>query len=212
MTLPFSAAAFFANFAAYHEAAWPALILAYLLGGAAIYYALHPGRGVDVVIGGSLALLWLWTGIVYHGIYFAEINPAAIVFAIAFVLQGGLFAYEGLWRKRLTFSGHDDPALYIGLVLIAYAMLIYPALGWLAGHGFPAGPSFGITPCPLTIFTFGLLLMADRPLPRLVLPIPLLWAVIGGSAAFLLGVWPDGMLPVAAVVTLVTLWREKRRA
>ena len=45
---------------------------------------------------------------------------------------------------------------------------------------------FGVTPCPVTIFAFGVL--AAKPLPRLVLVIPLAWSLIGGSAAVLLGI------------------------
>jgi hypothetical protein len=38
-----------------------------------------------------LAFLWLWMGIVYHFIYFSQINPAAKFFGALFILQGLLF-------------------------------------------------------------------------------------------------------------------------
>jgi len=40
----------------------------------------------------------------------------------------------------------------------------------------------------VTIFTFGLLLMATPPLSRWLLVIPSIWSLIGGSAAILLNV------------------------
>ncbi|WP_284265772.1 DUF6064 family protein [Bradyrhizobium iriomotense] len=53
---------------------------------------------------------------------------------------------------------------------------------------------FGVTPCPATIFTFGLLLTTMRPVPRWLLVIPVVWSLIGGSAAILLHVPQDWLL------------------
>jgi hypothetical protein len=52
---------------------------------------------------------------------------------------------------------------------------------------------FGITPCPLTLFTFGILLLASGRIRWSLLVVPGAWSLIGGSAAFLLDVpqdWP----------------------
>jgi hypothetical protein len=67
---------------------------------------------------------------------------------------------------------------------------------------------FGVTPCPTTIFTFGVLLLSARPLPALLLVIPLAWAAIGGSAAVLLGVREDLTLTAAAAIA-VMLQRQR---
>jgi Family of unknown function (DUF6064) len=67
---------------------------------------------------------------------------------------------------------------------------------------------FGVTPCPVTIFSFGCLLLTTKPISRRVLVIPVLWAFIGGAAALPLGVWQDWMLPVAAVAALGLLKRS----
>jgi hypothetical protein len=65
---------------------------------------------------------------------------------------------------------------------------------------------FGITPCPVTIFTLGLLLLA-RPMYWWLLVIPVLWSLVGGSAAFLLRVPQDWVLLVSGVAVL---WVEVR--
>lgn len=65
------------------------------------------------------------------------------------------------------------------------------------GHRYPATPSFGL-PCPITIFTFGVLLMASAKLPKGLLAGPLVWALVGSSAAFALGVWQDLALVLVA--------------
>jgi hypothetical protein len=60
----------------------------------------------------------------------------------------------------------------------------------------PRAPAFGV-PCPTTIFTAGLLLAT--PLSRWLLVIPIVWSLVGGSAAFLFGMTPDLMLFATAV-------------
>jgi hypothetical protein len=87
---------------------------------------------------------------------------------------------------------------------MAYAIAIYPLIGLSAGHSLTELPMFGITPCPLTLFTLGVLLWVER-VPRWLLAVPIIWSLIGGSAAFLLRVpqdWPllFGGIAVAALV------------
>ena len=87
-------------------------------------------------------------------------------------------------------------ALWVGLALIVYAMVAYPLLGMAFGHGYPQAPMFGLVPCPTTIFTFGMLLLAARP-KRLLLWLPLVWSAIGFFAAVKFGICEDVGLLVA---------------
>jgi hypothetical protein len=68
-------------------------------------------------------------------------------------------------------------------------------------------PWFGLTPCPLVIFTFGCLLIARLPIHWWLLAIPVIWSLIGGSAAFLLQVPQDTVLLASGALTLALLWR-----
>jgi hypothetical protein len=52
-------------------------------------------------------------------------------------------------------------------------------------------------PCPVTLFTTGVLLAAVD-VPRALLVVPILWSLIGGSAALLLGMTADLLLFAAA--------------
>lgn len=205
---PFTQDQFLAVFAAYNEAIWPAQIAAYVVGVAVVALSVgHPGlasRSVPSLLG----VLWIWTGAAYHWLFFSPINPAALMFGAAFVLQGLLLLAFGL-RGRVGFATDNPARRWTGLGLIVYAMLLYPLLGLAAGHVYPASPSFGITPCPLTIFTFGVLLLASRA-SWLLMVVPVLWAFVGGSAAVLLGVPEDWMLPISAVAAVVLMMREAR--
>lgn len=206
--LPFTREQFFEVFGAYNAAVWPAQWLAYGLGAVAVAAVLRASAPASRVVAAILAVMWCWTGIVYHGLFFSSINGAARLFALLFVLQGVAFVVEGVVRRRLFFAVRRDAWGAIGGALVAYAAVLYPLIGSVAGHAADRLPMFGITPCPVTIFTAGLMLLARPPLPARLVVIPALWSLIGGSAALLLGVPQDWMLPVAGVLLAASLRRK----
>lgn len=201
-TLPFSTAEFFSVFERYNTAVWPAqtALLALALACVAIV-AFRPERGRT--IGAMLALLWAWTAIAYHFAFFAAINTVAWGFGGLGLVAAALFAWHAL-RGSLTFGRATGASGAIGAALVGYALIVYPVLGEVLGEHYPAAPTFGL-PCPTTIFTLGMLLFARRPVPRAVFVVPLAWAVVGGAAAFQLGVRQDLGLPVAAVAVVAVL-------
>ena len=90
----------------------------------------------------------------------------------------------------------------LGWAFVAYAFVFYPLVGAWSGHAYPAMPVFGITPCPVTLFTFGMLLLSVDPVPRGLLVVPFLWSLIGGSAALLLGIPQDWPLLLSGIVVV----------
>ena len=207
MELPFTVEQFLAVFERYNQAIWPAQIVAYVLGLAAIFLALRPFPDGDKIVSSILVVLWLWTGLVYHILSFAPINPIAVLLGAVFIGQAAIWALAGVVQGRLRCRiGRDLPSL-VGAVIVVYAMVLYPLIGYLLGHGYPRSPSFGVTPCPLTIFTFGLLLWSRVRVPRYVLAIPIAWSVVGTSAAVSLGIVEDLGLLVAALVGIALLNR-----
>ena len=149
--------------------------------------------------------MWLWTGLAYHALFFAEINKAAYLFAALFVIEGGLLIYAGVYQDRIRFGFHSDWTTWTGWVFIAYAAIAYPLIGAATVHHYPAMPMFGVTPCPVTIFTFGLFLLTTPPLSRWLLVIPSIWSLIGGSAAILLHVPQDWFLLASGFVAIPQL-------
>ena len=99
------------------------------------------------------------------------------------MVQGLLLLWVGTVRGRLVFAPDRTAATAIGALFVLYAMVIYPVLGLALGHGYPSAPMFGVAPCPLTIFTLGLLLWAnaDARLPKGLLVVPVLWSLLGVS-------------------------------
>jgi hypothetical protein len=192
--LPFTREQFISVFAAYNGAVWPLPLLAYLLAIAMVLAVIRPTRTSSTLVAGALAAMWAWTGIAYHWVFFTRINTAAWAFGALFVAQALLVLHLGALRRRLSFASDGGWTAWLGWTLVAYAAIAYPLLGVWVGHGYPEMPMFGITPCPLTIFTFGMLMLTNAPVPRRLLVIPVAWSLIGGSAAFLLDVPQDWLL------------------
>jgi hypothetical protein len=210
MKLPFSRLEFLQVFRAYNEAIWPAQVLAAALGAVALVLLFSNRAWTSRVIASILALFWVFTGIGYHWMFFSTINPAARLFGGLFVVAALVFFVEGTIRNRIRFAMSGDLRSSAALLLLAYAFVVYPILGLTVTHPYPETPLFGVTPCPTTIFTLGLLLVARHPQPVLLAAVPMLWAGIGGSAAFLMGVPQDGGLIVAALAWLAG-WLFGRR-
>lgn len=160
MNAPFTIDQFLAVFVAYNAAIWPAQIAAHVLGFLAVTALWLNGLLGKRIVLSILAVMWAWNGIGYHLLFFTEINPVAKGFAALFVLQAILFAASASTANDLRFKAGPDLRSALALSLIVYALLIYEILGMWAGHGFMAGPMFGVAPCPTTIFTIGMLLLA----------------------------------------------------
>jgi hypothetical protein len=207
--LPFTREQFFDVLVRYNAGVWPAQIVAYVLGIAMVVLVFMPTTGRNRLIALGLAAMWAWTGIAYHWGYFAAINKAAPVFAALFVLQALLLLYFGVIREGVKFRPSRGPRAWVGWTLVGYAAVLYPLIGLWLEHSLEGVPMFGVTPCPVTIFTLGLLLLA-APMPRWLLAIPFIWSLVGGSAAFLLGVPQDWVLLASGVAALWMALRPAR--
>ena len=206
--LPFSREQFFELFAAYNSATWPAAVVAYPLALAALLAAWRAGPRAGRIVAAVLALMWGWVGIAYHGLHFAAINPAARLFAAAFVIQAALFAWHAWNGRGLAFGARSPLRAVSGGAMFVYSLVLYPAIGLAAGERYPALPLFGVAPCPLLIFTFGLMVWATLARWWLWI-VPLLWSLVGGSAAVLLAVPQDWALPLSALLVLGVAWFDR---
>lgn len=199
MNLPFDRAEFFGVLRAYNEAFWPFQVVLMLAGFAAVALAVAGGRAPGRAISAILAALWAWMGVVYHWMFFLPVNPAAGLFGALFLAGAALFAWEGVVRNRLQFDWALDLRCAAAFGLIAYALVVYPLAPLMLGRDVLELASFGL-PCPTTVFTIGMLGLLGPPFPRVVFAVPVLWAVVGMQAAWLLGVYEDLGLAAAALL------------
>jgi hypothetical protein len=200
MQLPFTHEQFLDGLGAYNVAFLPAEVALWLLT-VAVTVQWVRGRDVTRLLPALLAGHWAWSGIVYHAGYFTRINPAAWAFAALFVLGALAFAWQGIVRRTLAFDMRRSARHALAVALVIYA-LAYPALVIAAGLTWPRMPAFAV-PCPTTLYTAGVLLTLRPAGPRVVFIAPILWALVGGSAALTLGIAPDFGLFVAAAAMLV---------
>lgn len=210
MSLPFTVEEFFGVFSTYNEAVWPAQLALLVLALAALVLAFRKTRVAGRVVVVILAILWAWVGVAYHMAHFTAINPPAWLFGGVFVVQAVLFGGAAI-RDQLTFDPPVNAFGAVGSLLLLYALVMYPLIGLAQGHAFMASPTFG-APCPTTIFTFGILLWTRGRVPGYLLAIPLLWSLVGVSAALSLGVMQDLGLVVAGVAGTAMLLARNRRA
>jgi hypothetical protein len=210
MNLTLTLAPLLATFENYNLAIWPMQVLAYVLGLVALFFAIRPGRHSSRIIAGVLSFLWLWTAIVFFPFYFAPVYTPAYVFGLLFFIQGLVFL-ASVFKPRLSFGFKGDVYSIVGLLFIAYAMIGYPVVGYFLGHIYPQTPAFGLTPCPGTVFTFGLFLLTDKKVPMLFLVVPLLWA-LGGVLPVSVGILEDLGLIIAGVLgTAMIVYRDRKK-
>jgi hypothetical protein len=211
VTAPFSIEQFLGVFVDYNAAIWPAQIVAYALGLIAVAAVWSRRLAPSRLIPSILALMWAFNGIGYHDMFFSAINPAAKVFAGFFVVQAILFVASAVVLGDMRFEFGRNFRSIAGVTIIVYAMVIYPMFGVWAGHDLMAGPMFGVAPCPTTIFTIGILLLARGRWIAWLSIIPFLWSLVGLAAALQLGILEDFGLPVAGAALIMVLTADALR-
>jgi hypothetical protein len=213
MQLPFTKEQFFDLFVSYNEALWPAAVALWIASAVIVALRLSTRRPHDRWISALLVWHWAWSALAYHVAFFTRINPAAWLFALLFLGQAVLFFRVGVVQRRLSFAPWGNAWAPVAWGLIAYA-LAYPLINAVDHLSLLRIPTFGL-PCPTTIFTAGVLMLATRRLWRLSI-VPMIWSAIGGAAAFLLGVHADVALPIAGLVLAIysvrRTWPEQLRS
>ena len=208
--LPFTVEDLLGVFETYNQAIWPMQIVAYVLGVLAVLLAVRQTAMSSRIIAGILSFLWLFSA----GFFIFALVPIykpAYAFGALFIIQAAIFLASAL-KPRVSFAIGRDAYAVVGLLFIAFAMIGYPVLGYFIDHRYPQSPPFGLTPCPLSVFTFGLLLLADSKVPKWLIAIPFLYA-IGGIMPVSIGVTEDLAMIVGGLVgTALILYRDAHRS
>jgi len=204
--MPFTRADFLDVFAAYNSAFWPIALGLWLITAFAVAGWALDRRGSERWLRTALSANWLWAGVVYHGMFFTRINPAAWLFAAAFVFEGLVLLRPARRRAAHATSPLTHRRSALALAFFAYG-LAYPAIVSAEGFSYPYAPTFGV-PCPTAILTIGFLAATDsRSVAESTVPIA--WALVATSAAWLFGVYADLALPAGAGVLALDLLRSR---
>jgi len=198
-------------FETYNRAIEPMQMIAYVLGGGALFFAVKKTKYSSKIVTAVLAFFWLWCGVVFQMMYFTRIYKPALYFGILFIIQFFLFKWAGVLKTDLSFRFKSNAYSLTGIVFILYGMVGYLTLGYFLGHVYPQAPPFGLASCPMTVFTFGLLLWTNKKVPKHILIIPLFWS-LGGVIPVSLGLYEDlGMVFAGILGTLLILYRDRKR-
>jgi len=209
MKIPFTTEEFFNVFEKYNAGVFPAQIIIILMGITGMVFLHSENKFRDRYIGLFLGILWLWSGIIYFITYFTAINKPAYLFGGLFITQAILLLLNAFSPNRMRFSFTADLKGYFGYFFAVFGLLIYPVIEYFIGGSLMRTITLGL-PCPTVILTFGYFLLTTGRFRIYLLVIPVLWSLMGLSAAINFGVYPDFMLIVAAIISGFALIRKNR--
>lgn len=196
--MPFTSEQFFNVFKEYNTFVFPAQII-FLIGGVICVFLLKiQNRYAENFIKTFLIMLWLWIGVIYQLMFFTVINKAAYIFGALFIIQSIFFFVDFFIRKKFVINFGNKLISITGYTLLIFGVIIYPVIGLLVEKNLVYLISLGL-PCPSVIFTFGMLVLAEKSLSKHIFIIPVLWATIGFFAAINFGVYQDVALPISAL-------------
>jgi hypothetical protein len=138
-------------------------------------------------------------------LYFGTVSRQYYLWGALWIVQGFLFLVFLGFRDGFLLEYRKDSRTVIALGLFAFTFIGYPLTGFLTGHGFPAGPVFGTAPCPVTIFTFAMVLLHRKRMPVWLIVIPFLWSLTGIYALLFLGVYQDAVETASGLLALIVI-------
>lgn len=209
LPVPFTLQQFLEMIEHYNATFGPIRVVAVVLGISTIVLGAVGEKYSSRISAGILAFYWIWVGIFFNGLFFSRLYALAIAFAALFLIQGLLFVYAGIIRNSLSFSFKPTAYGVVGAIFIFYGIAGYPLIEYMLLRGGQRLLSFGITPCPTTVFTLGMLLWSKGKMPKYVLIIPFVYSV-SGIIPILLGITEDIGLVVSGIIApILILYRDR---
>jgi hypothetical protein len=209
--MPFNTEQFIEIFIEYNTTVYPIQLLLLIIGIFTLILLISKINSKNLIIGLVIGFIWIWTGLAYHIYFFSRINKIAFVFGIIFIIQGLFFIFESIFKRRLKFEFEKSFKIFAGFFFIIFGLFIYPLICILRSNGLNEIISIGL-PCPTTIYTLGILMLATKRFPKYLLIIPTIWAAIGFFAAINFGIYQDVMLLVSALVADICIIYQKDKS
>lgn len=147
----------------HNRASWPLPVLGIALGVAACFVAARRRAGGERLIALVLAAAWCWVGWGFFFERLAQIHLAAPYLAAAAFAQGAGLAVAAFVPSPAAPQPAHSTIQRIALAWALAAILLYPAVGSLAGRPLVQAEVFGMMPDPTAWGTLGLLASMARP-------------------------------------------------
>lgn len=194
-----------------NEALWPAQVLGVLLGAALIALARIGGPGPARAAAILLAIAWISVTWFFFLERYAPINWAAEYMAWGFAAQAVLLVAAAAPRGFLAFALPPSARVRIGRAMIYAAVLLYPALAGIVGREWRQAEIFGFSPDATALAALGVALLMPGRARALLMPLPVIWCLVGGATLYTMKApeWP--LLPIAALMAMVASLKSRRR-
>ena len=208
----FSLSTYYRLFARYNAAVWPAPVVGFALGLAAVGLLLGRGPRRGRIVVGILAASWLWVAIAFHATRYSTIHWAASYFAWGFGLEALLLFGTGVLRGGLVVERPVDAVGRAGLAIFAFALFVQPLAGLLLGRSWRQIEIFGVAPDPTAVATLGVVVLAGGRVRWELLVVPAIWCAISGVTLLAMEA-PGALIPplAAALALFLAAWRTAAR-
>lgn len=188
-----------------NESFWPLHILTVALGVAALTLALRGNARTTLCL---VVPAWLSSGIIFHLVYYAELNWAAPWFGWTFVAQAAmLLAIAAFGRATPSKRPAERTAKLAGASIATGALLFYPLIAVTLGEGLAHSEVFGLHPDPTAIATLGIVLITLRgAVAWLSILLPFAWCLTATLTLIPLGAawaWLPASVAVFAIILLI---------
>ncbi|KZB73372.1 MULTISPECIES: DUF6064 family protein [Thalassospira] len=187
---------------------WLVVVSALVAGVIASGLALRHGFRGNRVILVLLALVWAWCGYGFLWQYYRPINWAIPYLLPGFALQVVLFAIFAARPLPLRFGWRGDFSSYVGLTLVAFALIAFPFVGLIEGRDLLQAELFGSAADPTALGTLGFVLLSRGTWRWALLPVPLLWCVISAGTLWVMDQQVAFVMLVAVWVTVFCGWLD----
>ena len=209
--LLFSPQTYYRLFELANRDAWPLQAFMLPMGLALLFVLVRRPAWQGRFAAAVLAASWLWVAWGYHWRRYAAINWAAPWFAAGFALEALFLIWAGIFRNRLLREPISPALCRTSVVLYGFALLLYPFVNPLLGHGWAQVELFGIAPDPTVMATLGILLTSNRKRPWILMIIPVFWCAVSGATLWAMAA-PNALIPpFAAILTVLFLTVSGKR-
>ncbi len=195
--------------AAYNQSIWPMQIIGYVLAIITVFLAFKKTVWASRINFAVLGFFWLWVAMMYWLPSAGPVFPIGYVFLVFFLIEGVLFLIQAA-KSKLSFGTYNKIHTIGGITMILYTTIGYPLLAIFLDHPYPQASLIGLTPCPLTLYTFGLLLLTSSAVPFYLLIVPLFWG-LSGVLWISIGMWEDVGMVLGSLVSIVLILRRNKK-
>jgi hypothetical protein len=217
MVLPFTSRIFYSFISRYNAELWPAQLGVLALALVAVAMVFRPGifggragRLSGRIAGLLIAAAWARVGYDFYWLEFARMNFVAPVYAPLFGLQALLLLVTMSALGNVGFAARTGAPGKAGRVLIALALIGWPAADAILGPGIAAARLPGLAPGPTVLMTLGVLLCAENRAPYHLAIIPVLWCLATIATGFSLAMWQDVIFALAGAGAGIMLVAKNR--